>query len=59
MGDNVTVCGYDYYMPCFNLQDIEISILLTCFCSFDLLCPLFDKDISIEILYIVLFCPIK
>ena len=24
---------------------IEISILLICFCSFDLFCPLLDKDI--------------
>ena len=37
---------------------IEISILLICFCSFDLFCPLLDKDISIENLYIALSCPI-
>ena len=34
---------------------IEVSILLLCFCSFDLFCPLLDKDISIENLYI-LYC---
>ena len=27
---------------------VEISILLICFCSFDLFCPLLDKDNSIE-----------
>ena len=37
----------------------EISILLLCFCSFDLFCPLLDKDISNENIYIVLSCPIK
>ena len=38
---------------------VEISILLICFCSFDLFCPLLDKDISIENMYFVLSCPIK
>ena len=38
---------------------VEISILLICFCSFDLFCPLLDKDSFIENLYIALFCPIK
>ena len=33
---------------------IEISILVHCFCSFDLFCPLLDKDISMENLYIAL-----
>ena len=27
---------------------VEISILLICFCSFDLFCPLLDKDNSIS-----------
>ena len=31
------------------------SILLICFCSFDLFCPLLEKDTFIEIFYIVLF----
>ena len=38
---------------------VEISILLLCFYSFDLFCPLLDKDISVENMYIVLSCPIK
>ena len=38
---------------------IKISILLICFCSFDLFCPILEKDNFIEILYIVLSCPIK
>ena len=38
---------------------IEINVLLLCFCSFDLFCPLLDKEISIENLYITLPCPIK
>ena len=37
----------------------SISILLLCLCSFDLFSPLFDKDISIENVYIALSCPIK
>ena len=39
--------------------DISRPILLLCFCSFDLFCPLHDKDISIENVYIALSCPIK
>ena len=38
---------------------IELSTLLICFCSFELFCPLLDKDISIENLYIVSSCPIR
>ena len=38
---------------------VEISILLICFCGFDLFCPLLDKDIFIENLYITLSCPVK
>ena len=38
---------------------IEVNILLLCFCSFDLFCPLLDIDISIKNLYIALSCPIK
>ena len=36
---------------------IKISNLLICFCSFDLSCPILEKDIFIEKLYniIVLF----
>ena len=32
---------------------IKISNLLTCFCSFDLSCPILEKEIVIENLYIV------
>ena len=38
---------------------IKISILLINFCSFDLFCAILEKDNFIEILYIVLSCPIK
>ena len=38
---------------------IEVGILLLCFCGFDLFCPLLDKDISIENLFVALSCPIK
>ena len=38
---------------------VERGILLIRFCSFDLFCPLLDKDNSIENLYIALSCPIK
>ena len=38
---------------------VKISILLICFCGFDLFCPLLDKDIFIENVYIALSCPIK
>ena len=37
----------------------EISILLICFCSFDLFCPLLEKDTFIKNVYIVLSRPIK
>ena len=37
----------------------SFQTLLLCFCSFELFCPLLDKDISIENVYIVLSCPIK
>ena len=37
----------------------SISILLICFCSFDLFCPLLEKDTFIENVYIVLSCFIK
>ena len=37
----------------------KYGILLICFCSFDLFCPLVQKDTFIEHLYIVLSCPIK
>ena len=30
-----------------------------CFCSFDLSCPLLEKDIFIENMYIILYCLIK
>ena len=41
-------------------QDNAIySILLICFCSFDLFCPLLEKDNFIENVYIALSCPIK
>ena len=38
---------------------IEISILLICFCSFELFCPLLDKDRFIENVYFALSCSIK
>ena len=38
---------------------IKISNLLTCFCSFDLSGSIFEKDILIEKLYIVLSCLFK
>ena len=38
---------------------VNISNLLICFCSFELSCPIFEKDNSIEDLYIVLSCLIK
>ena len=38
---------------------VDISILLLCFCSFDLFWPVLDKDISIKNVFIVLSCPIK
>ena len=38
---------------------IYISILLICFCSFDLCSPILEKDSFIETFYIVLSCPIK
>ena len=38
---------------------IKISNLLTCFCSFELSCPILEKDTLIENLCIVLFCLIK
>ena len=38
---------------------IYIRILLICFCSFDLFCPLLDKDRFIENLYIALSYLIK
>ena len=36
-----------------------IYILIICFCSFDLFCPLLEKDNLIENLCIALSCPIK
>ena len=39
---------------------IKISILLICFCSFDLSCPILEKYIFIKKnVYIVLSCLIK
>ena len=38
---------------------IKLSNLLICFCSFDLFCPILEKDSFIEKLYIVLSCLIK
>ena len=32
---------------------VEISILLICFCSFDLFCPLLEKDSFIEIAFLL------
>ena len=36
-----------------------ISNLLVCFCSFDLSCPILEKDIYITNVYIALSCLIK
>ena len=47
------------YVCMYAAVTVEISILLICFCSFDLFCRLLDKDISIENMYIALSCPIK
>ena len=52
----------DYTILCHFYQAvvaIYISILLICFCSFDLSCPILKKDSFIEHLYIVLSCLIK
>ena len=38
---------------------VKISNLLICFCSFDLSCPILEKEIFIKHLYIVLSCLIK
>ena len=38
---------------------VKISNLLICFCSFDLSCPILEKDNFIENLDIVLYCLIK
>ena len=48
-----------YFTLCQADVRVYISILLICFCSFDLFCPLLEKDIFIEIVYIVSSCPIK
>ena len=40
---------------CHAAVSIKISNLPICFCSFDLSCPLQEKDNFIENLYIVLF----
>ena len=45
-------CFKEMFMPR-KVADVS-DILLLCFCSFDLFCPLFDKDIFIENVYIVL-----
>ena len=34
----------------------KISNFLTCICSFDLSCPILEKDNFIENVYIVLYC---
>ena len=47
------------YMPLCMFQVVYISLLLICFCRFDLFCPLLDKDTFIKNVYIVLSCPIK
>ena len=38
---------------------VKISILLICFCSFDLFCPLLEKNSFIKNNYTALSCPIK
>ena len=39
---------------CQATMSVKISNLLICFCSFDLSCPILEKHILIENLYIVL-----
>ena len=39
--------------------EVKISNLLICFCSFELSCPILEKDNFIECIYIVLSCFIK
>ena len=41
---------------CVCVITLEISI---CFCSFDLFCPILEKDNFIKNVYIVLSCLIK
>ena len=40
-------------------EPIKISNSLICFCSFDLSCPILEKDNFIEFFYIVTSCLIK
>ena len=52
---SVCMCIYIFiYIYIYN-----ISILLICLCSFDLFCPLLEKDSFIENLYIAMSCPFK
>ena len=43
----------------YNIKYFNKSILLICFCSFDLFCPLLEKYTFIENVYIVLSFLIK
>ena len=44
---------------CQAAVSIKISKLLICFCSFDLSCPILEKNNFIKNVYIVLSCLIK
>ena len=46
-------------MICQAAASVKISNLLICFCSFDLACPILEKDNFIENVYIVMSCLIK
>ena len=55
MGQDNTVYN-DFYQA---VIAIKIHNLLICFCSFELSCPIFEKDNFIENFYILLSCLIK
>ena len=58
-----------FYLYCYTISflchlsqasvTVKINNLLICFCSFDLFCPILEKDNFIENVYIVLSCLIK
>ena len=48
---------YDFFLLGCHL--IQISNLIISFCSFDLSCPILEKDNFIENVYLVLSCLIK
>ena len=48
--------NYDYFVPivCQAAVSVKISSLRVCFCSFDLSCPILEKDNFIE--HFILYC---